>query len=130
MLLKQDPRYFRLGEGGLGHRVGYSVVQEVVCRTDNGGRSFNFSNVLGAFTSGAISNLYYPGNTLLRTIPATATTPAMPIYENDRGGVLTLSRATSALGYSTMGGLFDEFWPDIQRRISRKRKGEAESTAP
>jgi hypothetical protein len=127
-LLKEDPRYFRLGEGGFGRRLVYSLVQEIVCHTDRGGRSFGFSNVLGAFTSGAISNLYYPGNTLIRTIPATSTTPAIPVYENDRGAVLTLSRAAIALGYGTIGGVFDEFWPDIQRKISRRHNRETEST--
>ena len=86
-LLKEDPRYFRRGEGSFTDRFVYSLVQEFVCHTDRGGRSFAFSNVLGAFTSGAISNLYYPGNTLIRTIPATTTSPAMPVYEDDRGAV-------------------------------------------
>ncbi len=117
ILLKEDPRYFRLGEGSFGQRLLYSFKQEVVCHTDKGGRSFNLSNVLGAFTSGAISNLYYPGNTLIRTIPATAASPAIPVYENDRGVELTLSRTVIALGYGTIGGLFDEFWPDIHRKL-------------
>lgn len=129
-LLKEDPRYFRRGEGSFADRFEYSLVQEIVCHTDRGGRSFAFSNVLGAFTSGGISNLYYPGNTLIHTIPATSTTPAIPVYENDRGALLTLSRAAIALGYGTIGGVFDEFWPDIQRRFSRKHKSETGSTQP
>ncbi len=129
-LMKEDPRYFRRGEGKLGHRVIYSLAQEFVCHTDTGGRQFNFSSVLGAFTSGALSNLYYPGNTLIRTIPATATSPAIPVYEDDRGVVLTLSRAAIALGYGTLGSLFDEFWPDVQRRFSRKHNRETEGTRP
>jgi len=123
-LFKEDPRYFRLGEGGVGRRVVYGIKQEFVCHTDKGGRAFHFSNVLGAFTSGAISNTYYPGNTLIRTIAATSTTPAIPVYENDRGVVLTLSRATIALGYGTIGGLFDEFWPDIQHKLRHKPRAE------
>ena len=117
-LLKEDPRYFRLGEGSFGHRFVYGIKQEFVCHTDRGGRAFNFSNVLGAFTSGALSNLYYPGKTLIRT---TNTVPPMPVYENDRGVGLTMSRATIALGYGMGGGLLDEFWPDIQRKLSHKR---------
>ena len=122
VVLKEDPRYFRLAEGSFKHRLFYSAQQEFVCHTDKGGRSFNFSNVLGAFAAGGISNLYYPGNTRIRTIPATATTPAIPVYENDRGFVLTVSRATIALGYGMMGGLFDEFWPDIERKLWHKQK--------
>jgi hypothetical protein len=129
VLLKEDPRYFRLGEGGFKQRLGYSARQVFVCHTDKGGRAFNFSNVLGAFTAGGISNLYYPGNTRIRTIPATATTPAIPVYENDRGFVLTLSRATIALGYGMMGGLFDEFWPDIQRKLRHKSRAEREGAS-
>jgi len=124
VVLKEDPRYFRLAEGRVKQRLFYSLRQEFVCHTDKSGRSFNFSNVLGAFTSGAISNIYYPGNTRIRTIPATGTTPAIPVYENDRGVVLTLSRATIALGYGAIGGLFDEFWPDIQRKLRHKPKTE------
>lgn len=127
VLLKSDPRYFRLGEGSLPHRIGYSVAQEFICHTDKGGRAFNFSNVLGALTSGAISNLYYPGNTRIRTIPATPISPAIPVYENDRGLALTMSRTAISLGYGTIGGLFDEFWPDIQRKLFQRHKSEAKN---
>lgn len=129
VLLKEDPRYFRRGEGGFARRTLYSLEQEFVCHTDKGGRMFHFSNVLGAFTSGAISNLYYPGNSLIRTIPATATTPAVPVYENDRGVALTLSRTAIALGYGTIGGLFDEFWPDLHDKLFGKHKPAPETTS-
>jgi len=125
VLLKEDPRYFRLGEGSIKYRIYYAVKQEFVCHTDRGGRRFNFSNVLGAGTSGALSNLYYPGRTLIRTIPATPTTPAIPVYEDDRGVILTLSRSAIALGYGTIGGLFDEFWPDIHHLLFHRHKDES-----
>lgn len=126
VLLKEDPRYFRLGEGRFTTRAFYSIKQEFVCHTDNGGRMFHFSNVLGAFTSGAISNIYYPGRSLARVIPATATIPAIPVYyESERGVALTMSRAAIALGYGTVGGLFDEFWPDIHRKISGKHQAKS-----
>jgi hypothetical protein len=54
----------------------------------------------------------------------------MPVYENDRGALLILSRAAIALGYGTIGGVFDEFWPDIQRRFSRKHKSETGRPRP
>jgi hypothetical protein len=95
VLLKEDPRYFRSGEGTIEHRFGYALAQEFVCRTDQGGRSFAWENVLGAFTTGGVSNLYYP--------------PA------ERGAGLTLSRSAIALGYGSLGGLVDEFYPDVSR---------------
>jgi hypothetical protein len=100
-LFKQDPRYFRLGEGSVKHRIFYSLAQEFVCHTDKGGRSFNWSNVLGAFTSGAISNAYYPST--------------------DRGAGLTVSRSAVALAYGSAGGLVDEFWTDIHNKFSHKQ---------
>jgi len=96
VLFKQDPRYFRLGEGTFKHRLLYSLAQEFSAVTDSRGRSFNFSNVLGAFTSGAISNAYYP--------------------EADRGWGPTMSRSSIALCYGSAGGIMSEFWPDVQAK--------------
>lgn len=97
VLLKEDPRYFRLGEGSIKHRIGYALLQEVYCRTDKGGRSFAWSNVLGAFSSGGLSNAYYPAA--------------------ERGFGLTMSRSVISLGYGSLGGLVDEFYPDISQRL-------------
>jgi len=53
---------------------------------------------------------------------ATATSPAIPHYEDDRGLGLTLSRSAISIGYGTIDALFDEFWPDIHDKIIHKRK--------
>ena len=97
VLFKDDPRYFRLGKGSTMHRLGYALVQEVVCHTDAGGRSFGWSNTLGALSAGGVSNLYYP--------------------ENERGFALTMSRAGIAMLHGSLGGLADEFYPDIDRKF-------------
>lgn len=104
VLLKEDPRYFRLGQGSIKYRIGYSLAQEFVCHTDKGGRSFNYSNVFGAFTSGAVSNIYYP--------------------QTDRGFGLTMSRSAISLLYGSAGGLVDEFWPDINRKLFHRHPKE------
>jgi hypothetical protein len=101
VLLKQDPRYFRLREGSP-HRVLYGIKQEFVAHSDKGGGIFNFSSVLGAFTAGGISNAYYPSS--------------------DRGLGLTVSRSSIALAHGTAGGLFDEFHPDIDEKLFHRRK--------
>lgn len=103
-LFKEDPRYFRLGQGSIAHRIMYSLEQEFVIRTDRGTRRFSYSNVLGAFTAGGISNLYYPSS--------------------DRGFGLTMSRSAIALGYGSLGGLIDEFWADIDQKLFHKHKKE------
>lgn len=103
VLFKEDPRYFRLGEGSIPHRILYSLEQEFeAVRDTDHRREFNLSNVLGAFTSGAISNAYYP--------------------QADRGFGNTMSRSAIALTYGSVGGLVDEFWPDIHDRWSKKKK--------
>jgi hypothetical protein len=110
-LLKEDPRYFRLGQGSIKHRIGYSLAQEFVTRTDQGTRRFKFSNVLGAFSAGGLSNVYYP--------------------RSDRGFGLTMSRSAIFLAYGSAGGLIDEFWPDIQHKLfHHKPKKDAQRATP
>ncbi len=101
-LLKEDPRYFRLGEGSFKHRFGYALAQEFIAHKDGGGRSFNWSNSLGAVSSGSVSNAYYPAA--------------------DRGFALTMSRAGISLLYGSLGGLGSEFWPDISRKLHHRRE--------
>lgn len=109
VLLKEDPRYFRLGHGSIKHRILYSLAQEFVTRTDKGTRRFNYSNVLGAFTTGGLSNAYYP--------------------QNDRGFGLTLSRSAIALAYGSAGGLIDEFWFDVNEKLFHKHKKQPSTSA-
>ncbi len=59
-LLREDPRYFRLGTGGFFKRTGYAVSRIWVTQTDAGHRTFNFSEIMGAGVSAGISNIYYP----------------------------------------------------------------------
>lgn len=109
-LMRLDPRYFRLGQGTFKHRLGYALAQEFVCRRDRGGTTFNFPNVLGAFTSGGISNLYYP--------------------PEDRGFGLTLSRSAISIGYGSLGGLLSEFWPDIDKKLFQKKQKKTQPVPP
>lgn len=102
VLLKEDPRYFRLGQGTIKHRALYSLAQEFVAHKDSGGRTFAFQNVLGAFTSGTLSNAYYPSD--------------------DRGVGLTVSRSLIAILYGSAGGLFSEFSPDIHRKLFQRKQ--------
>jgi hypothetical protein len=103
VLLKEDPRYFRMGQGALKRRIVYALEQEFVAHKDSGGKTFAWENVLGAFTSGTLSNAYYPSK--------------------DRGVGLTISRSVIAILYGSVGGLFSEFSPDIQRKFFHRRQG-------
>jgi hypothetical protein len=99
-LLHEDPRYFRLGQGSGWHRTGYALSRILIARTDSGGHRFNCSEFLGNFTSGSISQLYYPQN------------------ERGIGGVLT--RMTVQIGYDSLFNILKEFYPDLKRKLHRK----------
>lgn len=102
ILLKEDPRFFRLGQGSFRRRFSHALLQEFIAHKDSGGQTFAFQNLFGAMTAGGISNLYYP--------------------QSDRGFTLTMSRSAIALAYGSAGGLFAEFGPDIQAKIFHHQK--------
>jgi hypothetical protein len=100
-ILHQDPRYFRLGQGSFTHRLLYSLATNVICKHDNTGKwEPSYSNVGGNIISGAISNLYYPST------------------NSGVGQAFTNGFIVTAEG--GIGSIFDEFWPDVSRKILHK----------
>ena len=79
-LLKQDPRYFYKGSGSTRSRVLYALANSFICKGDNGRWEGNYSNILGSFAAGGISNLYYPATGRNRT-ESTFTNAALKIGE-------------------------------------------------
>lgn len=98
--LRQDPRYFRKGTGSGWSRLGYAVGQIFWTHTDAGGTGFNFSEIGGNAAAVAISNAYYPGS---RTWSANATKLELQI------------------GVDMAANILKEFWPDLDRVVSRHR---------
>jgi hypothetical protein len=98
-LLHEDPRYFRLGRGSALHRTGYALSRILIARTDSGGQRFNCSEFLGNFTSGSISQLYYPRS------------------ERGIGGILT--RMSVQISYDAMFNILKEFYPDLKRKLHK-----------
>lgn len=96
----QDPRYFRKGMGSALSRLGYAAGQIFWMHTDSGGTQFNFSEVIGNSTAVAISNAYYPDN---------------------RTAANAVSKLGVQLGVDMAANILKEFWPDITRRVDRKR---------
>ncbi len=99
-LLKQDPRYFRLGSGSFFKRSSYAVSRTWVTRTDAGGTTFNFSEIAGAGISSAISNLYYP--------------------PEDRTLSKNLSQWGIMVGEDAFFNMLKEYWPDIKRKVLKR----------
>ena len=101
-LLQEDPRYFRLGSGRgtTWHRVGYAVTRVFVVRTDKGKWDFNYSEWLGNTTTVAISNLYYP---------------------DTRTAADNAQKLCIQVGTDAFSQVMKEFWPDIKRKLSKKK---------
>jgi hypothetical protein len=96
-LLKQDPRYFRLGQGSVLRRVLHSLRQEWQAKSDQGARQFNYSKVFGVFAAKAVSNTYYPAG--------------------DRGFAKTLRNSGVSLLWGMATNVAAEFWPDVKCRV-------------
>jgi hypothetical protein len=102
VLLKQDPRYFRLGRGSVRRRFFYALSHEVSTKSDKRRRQFNWSRVLGMLASGAVANAYYP--------------------PRSRGFGLTMNRFAVSLLWDPTGELTDEFWPGIDRKFFHRKQ--------
>jgi len=117
-LLHQDPRFFQSSKGGFLRRSEYAVSRIFVTRTDSGGTQFNYSEIVGSALSASISTFsYHP-----RSIYVSTPTNPHEFVKSDR----TLGNAAnvwgSQVGYDTITIVVKEFWPDIHRKLSKKRK--------
>lgn len=102
-ILHQDPRYYQSGQGGFTRRTRYAISRIFVTRTDSGGSQFNYSEIVGSAMSAAIST-----------------------YSYHPSGDRTLSNTASVwgtqVGYDTITLVVKEFWPDIRRKITKKKQ--------
>ena len=101
VLTREDPRYYTMGHGGFFRRTAYALTRVVVTKTDSGGRSFNYSEVVGNAFEAGLSNAYYPAEE--RSLSKT-----------------TVNWATQ-LEAAALNNFFREFWPDIRQHIFRQK---------
>ncbi|SNS27017.1 hypothetical protein SAMN05421770_101275 [Granulicella rosea] len=60
-VLKEDPRYYRLGKGkNPFKRIGYAATRTLFTRTDGGASTVNFSLLGGNLAGAAMTQAYYP----------------------------------------------------------------------
>jgi hypothetical protein len=102
VLLHQDPRYFRRGQGSKIARLGYAAGQIFVTHNDSGKTAVNYSELLGNSAAVAISMSYYPENRDARD---------------------AISGLGTQLGVDMASNILKEFWPDLNRKFSKKHGG-------
>jgi hypothetical protein len=101
ILTREDPRYFRRGEGSMLGRVGYALKQIVITRTDSGHYFVNISEWGGNAAAVAISNAYYP---------------------DTRTASDNVQRLLIACGTDAFSNVLKEFWPDAKKKLQQLRK--------
>jgi hypothetical protein len=94
---REDPRYFRLGQGTFWSRTWYAASRVFITRTDGGKTRFNYSETIGNSLAVGISNAYYP---------------------DTRNVGDNLQRLTIQLGTDAFTNILKEFWPDVKRKKS------------
>ncbi|HTV60527.1 MAG TPA: hypothetical protein VMJ93_16760 [Verrucomicrobiae bacterium] len=107
-IFREDPRYYRLGRGGTGHRLFHAVAHIVVAHGDQGGRMPNYADWFATVSTASLSNLYHPGNR--RGFDATA--------------------ESVGWGFASQAGflVLREFWPEIARKFKLPFRGEQQTT--
>lgn len=96
-IFHQDPRYYRLGQGGFKARLGHALQHRFIAVSDSGNHMFNFSEWCGTVSSKAVSNLYHPGN--------------------PRGFGPTAERVGLSVAGDMGWDVLREFWPEVARKF-------------
>ena len=97
----EDPRYYTLGHGGFFRRTAYALSRVVITKTDSGGRTFNYSEIVGNAFEAGLSNAYYP--------------------PEERGFRKTAENWGTQLEAAALNNIAKEFWPDIRRHLLRQK---------
>ena len=98
---REDPRYYTLGHGGFFPRTGYAISRLLVTRSDSGGRTFNFSEIVGNGAGAGVSDLYYPSR--YRTWTKTG------------------QKWLTQIALDGVFNVFKEFWPNISHSVLRQK---------
>jgi hypothetical protein len=99
--LHQDPRYYRSDSSGLWPRTGHALRGTILTHTDSGGETLSVWRLGSAYGAAFIANQWYPDR--LNTV---------------RHGLVT---GSTRLGFDLAKNVIAEFWPDIKKKISRRK---------
>jgi hypothetical protein len=99
-ITREDPRYYTRFHGNFFIRTGYSISRLFITRTDSGGATFNFSEIVGNGAGAGISDLYYPGR--------------------ERTWTKTGQKWVNQIALDGIFNVMKEFWPDVRHAVFRK----------
>jgi hypothetical protein len=99
--LHEDPRYFRSARGGFWRRAGHAFRGTILTHTDKGTETLSLWRFGSAYGAAYLSNQWYPGR--LNTVG------------------LGFAEGSLQLGFDFAGNLGAEFWPDLKRKILRRK---------
>ncbi len=99
--LHQDPRYFRSEGTGFWRRTGHAFRGTLLTRTDKGGETISTWRIGSAYGAGYLSNMWYPDR-----------------LNTARLGFIY---GSATLGFDFLNNMGSEFWPDIKRKVFRKK---------
>jgi hypothetical protein len=100
-MLNQDPRYFRSGGTGFWRRSGHALRGTMLTRTDSGGETLSSWRIGSAYGAAFLSNQWYPDR-----------------LNTARLGFI---QGSVTLGFDLVSNLGSEFWPDIKRKVLRRK---------
>src|ERR1700737_3677386 len=97
----EDPRYYTMEQGGFFRRTGYAISRAVLTKTDSGRTRVSLSEVVGNALEAGLSNAYFP--------------------LQERGLGETATNWGTQMESAVLNHLFQEFWPDIRRKVFRRK---------
>ncbi len=100
-VLHQDPRYYRAENTGLLRRMGHVFRGTLLARKDSGGETLATWRFGSAYAAAFLSNEWYPDR--LNTVK------------------LGFVQGSAQIGFDLLADLRTEFWPDIRKKIQRRK---------
>jgi hypothetical protein len=101
-LLREDPRYYRMGPGhNFFLRVIYAGTRPIIARTNGGRTTPNFALIAGNAEGSALTNAYYP--------------------QVNRGMEQTMETLGLSIGGSAIGDVAGEFYGDVMRMFHKQQ---------
>ena len=101
-IARQDPRYYRSGEGAIGARGWHAFTQTFAGHTDSGKKTLPFVRFAATYGVAFLANAWNPDRL------------------SDRRHAVV--RGTVTLAADAGNNLFDEFWPDLKKKFFHRKR--------